>query len=107
MGEATERPGRVRAWDRARACAVIGEAVWWVTLVDATLVRHHPRAYDAALAGQPSAERTVIEGTLAGLRLSVTRSAAEPLLLSSWPRVRLAWRQPKDASRAGYGSGRR
>jgi hypothetical protein len=68
MGNATERLGRVRAWDRPRACAVIGEAVWWVTMVDATLVRHHPQAYDAVLAGKTPAQRELIEGTLAGLR---------------------------------------
>ncbi len=68
MGETSERLCRVRAWDRARALAVIGEAVWWVTIVDATLVRHHPRAYDAAMAGQPLAGREVVEETLAGLR---------------------------------------
>ena len=47
MSDTTERLPRVRAWDRPRAFAVIGEAVWWVTIVDATLVRHHPEAYDA------------------------------------------------------------
>jgi hypothetical protein len=47
---------------------VIGEAVWWVTIVDATLVRHHPDVYDSALAGHAPAVRQLIEGTLAGLR---------------------------------------
>jgi hypothetical protein len=60
----------VAAWDRARALAVIGEAVWWVTIVDATLVRHHPQAYDGVLAGQTPAQRQRIEGTLAGLRFA-------------------------------------
>jgi hypothetical protein len=68
MSDTTERLPRVRAGDRARAFAVIGEAVWWVTIVDATLVRHHPDAYDAVMAGQVPAERRLIEGTLAGLR---------------------------------------
>jgi hypothetical protein len=68
MCDATERLPRVRAWDRPRAFAVIGEAVWWVTIVDGTLVRHHPEAYDGVLAGQTAAERGLIEGTLAGLR---------------------------------------
>jgi hypothetical protein len=44
MSEATDRLPRVRAWNRPRAFAVISEAVWWVTIVDATLVRHHPDA---------------------------------------------------------------
>jgi hypothetical protein len=68
MRETTERLGRVRAGDRPQAFAVIGEAVWWVTIVDATLVRYHPEAYDRALAGLPDAQRAVTEGTFAGLR---------------------------------------
>ncbi len=68
MSDTTERLPRVRAWDRPRALVVIGEAVWWVTTVDATLVRHHPQAYDAVMAGQAPAQRELVEGTLAGLR---------------------------------------
>jgi hypothetical protein len=68
MSDTTQRLPRMAVWDRPRAFAVIGEAVWWVTIVDATLVRHHPGAYDAVLAGQIAAERQLIEGTLAGLR---------------------------------------
>src|SRR5262249_31953069 len=55
-------------WDQPRAVAAIGEAVWSVTIVDATLVRHHPGAYDAVMAGRSPAERPLIERTLAGLR---------------------------------------
>jgi hypothetical protein len=47
---------------------MISEAVWWVTMVDATLVRYHPDAYDAVLAGHEAAERRAIEGTFGGLR---------------------------------------
>jgi hypothetical protein len=47
---------------------VINEAVWWVTMVDATLVRYHPDAYDGVLAGHDAVERRVIEGTFGGLR---------------------------------------
>jgi hypothetical protein len=68
MIDTTERLPRVRAWDRARALAVIGEAVWWVTIVDATLLRHQPETYDAVMAGQTLAQRQVTEETLAGLR---------------------------------------
>jgi hypothetical protein len=42
--------------------------VWWVTIVDATLVRHHLQAYDDVLASHVPAERQRIEDTLAGLR---------------------------------------
>jgi hypothetical protein len=68
MRDTTERLGRVRASDRAQAFAVIGEAVWWVTIVDATLVRYYPEDYDAALAGLPDQQRRAVEITLAGLR---------------------------------------
>ncbi len=67
MRDTTERLGKVRASDRPQAFAVIGEAVWWVTIVDATLVRYHPDAYENTLAGS-GAERGLIEGTFAGLR---------------------------------------
>jgi hypothetical protein len=68
MSDTTARLSRVGTWDRPRAFAVIGEAVWWVTMVDATLVRHHAGAYDAAMAAQAPAERQLVENTLAGLR---------------------------------------
>jgi hypothetical protein len=68
MRDATARLPRVRASDRARAFAVISEAVWWVTIVDGTLVRYHPETYDAVLAAQGPADRRLIEDTLAGLR---------------------------------------
>ena len=68
MSEATARLAGVTVWERAQAVAAIGEAVWWITMVDATLVRHHPGVYEAVLAGQAPAERPLIEETLAGLR---------------------------------------
>ncbi len=68
MRDATGRLAQVTGRHRPRAFAAITEAVWWVTIVDATLVRHHPDTYDAVLAGRRVAERRLIEGTLAGLR---------------------------------------
>src|SRR5207248_10744386 len=68
MSEAAGRLAGVRVWDRPRALAAIGEAVWWITMVDATLVRHHLGVYDAVMAAQDPAERRLIEQTLAGLR---------------------------------------
>ena len=68
LSEATARLGQTGTWDRARAYATVAEAVWWVTLVDATLVRHHPEPYDSVMAGQSPAQRQQIEATLAGLR---------------------------------------
>jgi hypothetical protein len=66
MVETIDRLPRVKARDGARAITVIGEAVWWVTIVDATMVRYHPDAYDQVLAG--AADRQAIEQTLGGLR---------------------------------------
>jgi hypothetical protein len=63
-----ERLPQVRPWDTDRAFAVISEMVWWVTIVDATLVRYHPETYDTLMADQGPAGRQVVEGTLAGLR---------------------------------------
>jgi hypothetical protein len=68
MCEATGRLSRVQARDRPRASWAVGDAVWWVTIVDATLVRYHPEAYDWVLARRTAAERRLIEDTLAGLR---------------------------------------
>ena len=68
MHDTTRRLGRVRARDRAQAFAVIGEAVWWVTIVDATLVRYYPDEYETALAGLAAQERQATEATFAGLR---------------------------------------
>src|SRR6202000_3081651 len=68
MRDTTDRLGKVRAGDRAHAFAVIGEAVWWVTIVDATLVRYYPEDYEAALAALSAAERLETETTFGGLR---------------------------------------
>jgi hypothetical protein len=68
MIDTTDRLPRIRGLDRPRAFAVIGEAVWWVTIVDGTLVRYHPEEYDRVLSARSAAERAVLEDTLAGLR---------------------------------------
>jgi hypothetical protein len=77
MSDATQRLSRARAAGRPRAAAVISEAVWWVTIVDATLVRHHPEAYDDVMARHTPAERRLVEGTLAGLRFVRNRIGDE------------------------------
>lgn len=66
MADATGRLADVTASDRPRAFAVVSEAVWWVTIVDSTLVRYHAEAYDLVLSGISGRER--IEETLSGLR---------------------------------------
>ncbi len=68
MQDATGRLAAVTGRGRPRAFAAISEAVWWVTIVDATLVRYHPDTYDAVLAGRAQPERGQIEATLSGLR---------------------------------------
>ena len=68
MRDATERLASDPVPDHAHGLAVISEAVWWVTLVDATLVRYHHQAYERALESQAPDQRGAIEGTFAGLR---------------------------------------
>jgi hypothetical protein len=68
MRDATDRLRRASSGWGAQGYAVISEAVWWVTIVDGTLMRYHPDAYDRALAGLSPAERRRIEGTFGGLR---------------------------------------
>ena len=53
MRDTTDRLLRARALDAPHGFAAISEAVWWITLVDATLVRYHPDVYDMVLAGRP------------------------------------------------------
>jgi hypothetical protein len=57
MRDTIDRLLRARSLDEPQAFAVVSEAVWWVTMVDGTLVRYHPDAYDGVLAGQDAAGR--------------------------------------------------
>jgi hypothetical protein len=68
MGDSVQRLCLVRSLDLPQAIAVISEAVWWVTIVDATIVRYHVAVYDHALAGLDPAARRAMEGTFGGLR---------------------------------------
>jgi hypothetical protein len=68
MNETTGRLTAARSAYPFQAITAVGEAVWRVTIVDATLLRHHPQAYDRVMASQSLPERTLVEGTLAGLR---------------------------------------
>jgi len=68
MRDTIDRLLRARGRDQPQAFATVSEAVWWVTMVDATLVRYHPDAYDGVLAGHGAAGREIIEGTFGGLR---------------------------------------
>lgn len=68
MQETVDRLLRARTSDRRHGFTAISEAVWWVTLVDASMVRYHPDVYDTVLAGHDEDQRRVIEGTFGGLR---------------------------------------
>jgi hypothetical protein len=68
MRDATQWLRRVRASNRLQGFVLISEAVWWVTIVDATLVRYHQEAYDKVMDAQDASEREHAEATFAGLR---------------------------------------
>ena len=67
MTEAAARLSSSGSWDLLHLAEAVSDAIWWVTLIDATLVRYHPRNYEGALAGR-SARRRETEQTLEGLR---------------------------------------
>jgi len=48
MNEAADRINKVAASDLPRAFAAIGEAVWWITIVNDTLRHTHRAAYEQA-----------------------------------------------------------
>jgi hypothetical protein len=66
MAEAAARL-TAATWELPRVAAALAETVWWVTLVDATLVRYHPRDYQTALADKGT-QRRKTEESLEGLR---------------------------------------
>jgi hypothetical protein len=68
MRDVTERLSLDRPADAAAAFTAVAEAVWWVTIIDARLVRQYTDLYDDVLAAHAAVQRPVIEGTLAGLR---------------------------------------
>jgi hypothetical protein len=77
MADTTERLLSASGWDQPNGFAMITEAVWWVTMVDATLLRYHPEAYGHALASQDPARRKVTEDTFGGLRFVRNRMGYE------------------------------
>jgi hypothetical protein len=68
MSEAAGRLSSVQTWHEVRAFGAVSEAVWWVTIVDATMVRFHPDVYDEVLDGFTPDKRRLVEETLEGLR---------------------------------------
>jgi hypothetical protein len=93
MHETVGRLQQADGWNRPHAYAAITEAVWWVTMVDATLVRYHPEIYGEILAGHDLPKQMIIEGTFTGLRFVRNRMGFEadhdqfiqPLLINSGP----------------------
>jgi hypothetical protein len=67
MDDVIERLSRCGPADQPTASGAVTEAVWWVTIIDARMIRQYMHLYDTVLAHAP-AQRSVIEGTLAGLR---------------------------------------
>lgn len=79
MAETVQRLSSAAAMDLPQALAVISEAVWWVTIVDATMIRYHHGAYDHALAALDPAARQAAEATFrAPARVPVSRSTWRP-----------------------------
>lgn len=68
MRAAARRLAALNSLDRAPALAVVSDAVWAVTIVDAAMVRYHPDAYERVLDAETSANRQLIEESVAGLR---------------------------------------
>src|SRR3984957_12671298 len=68
LEETAERLCKGESMGLPQEIALISEAVWWVTLVDATMVRYHHYAYSHALACMTPSERRRTEGTFTGLR---------------------------------------
>jgi hypothetical protein len=49
MSEAAQRLSSPDSRDLPHLADAVADAVWWVTLVDATLVRYHPQNYESTL----------------------------------------------------------
>jgi len=78
MGDAARELGETRGMNLPQAVAVVSEAVWWVTMVHATVVRHHANAYDRVLTGLDPSWRRAAEETLGASGSSGTGWATTP-----------------------------
>lgn len=68
MTDATARLSQAGTSDVLRIAAAVSEAVWWVTIVDSSMVRYEGDVYDSVLDALPAEDGRRIEETLAGLR---------------------------------------
>ncbi|MGH3260597.1 MAG: hypothetical protein ACRDNS_01240, partial [Trebonia sp.] len=102
MTESATRLAKSDGWDLPRLAAAVAESVWWVTLVDATLVRYHPRVYERVLSSK-AVRRRKTEETLEGLRyvrnqLGTTADPAEFISVPADETAAWTWRpQPEPA----------
>ena len=120
MSEATGQLALVRARDLPQALAALGEAVRWITTVDATLVRHHLDIYQEMFAASGPPERFRTGYTLAGLRFvrdrmgpdsdlsdvvdsSFSRAASRRVTSWSWMRIPEPSPAGRRQDRAGAG----
>ncbi len=80
MRDVTERLTLCRPEeDGVVAFSAVAEAVWWVTIIDARLIRQYMDIYDAVLAAHTPAQRSMIEGTLTGLRFVRNQTSNEAI----------------------------
>lgn len=80
MRDVTERLRLCRPEeDGVVAFSAVAEAVWWVTIIDARLIRQYMDSYEAVLAAQDPAQRSMIEGTLSGLRYVRNQTTSETI----------------------------
>jgi len=101
MRETTDRLLRASGWHQPHGFALISEAVWWVTMVDAAFVRYQPDTYHNVLASHGATERRVIERTFGGLRFVRNRMGyyedhadfIHPLEGHTGPLAAWTWRQ--------------
>jgi hypothetical protein len=80
MQDVTERLALCRPEeDGVVAFSAVAEAVWWVTIIDARLIRQYMDIYDAVLAAHDPAQRSMVEGTLSGLRYVRNQTTSETI----------------------------
>jgi hypothetical protein len=93
MAEAAQRLAVAGDWELRRVAVAVGETVWWITLVDATLVRYHPGSYAKALEAEDVEQRET-EETLAGLRYvrnELGRAADQACFVQAPSDARAGW----------------
>jgi hypothetical protein len=80
MQDVTERLALCRPEeDGVVAFSAVAEAVWWVTIIDARLIRQYMDIYEAVLAAHDPAQRSMVEGTLSGLRYVRNQTTSETI----------------------------